>query len=273
MDLEAVLRLSTFIAAAGSLLLALEDWLNREEFSDAGLMAWPVAQLQWGWSRNARVTRRLRALYSYRTFKLLTLARLSLSALLVPSCLFLDRLAVGLLVMSVLLPLVLVHVRTPYGGDGADQMIVIVLAGLGLAWLLPEGGLAQKLALWFVTLQLVLSYGVAGVAKAVSRAWWDGTGLAGVFSTHSYGSPRFSAIATRWPALIMAMSWSVILFEVGFPATLFAPHPLAALFFLVGALFHLGTAVVMSLNTFLFAFLAAYPIAWYCLIGVPLHSL
>ena len=267
MDIEAVLRLSTLIAAAGSLLMALEDWLNREEFSDAGLMAWPVAQLQWSWSRNERVMRRLRALYGYRTFKLVTLARLALSALLVPSCLFLDRLLVGLLVMGVFLLLVLGHVRTPYGGDGADQMIIIVLAGAGLAWLLPAGGLAQKLALWFVTLQLVLSYGVAGVAKAVSRKWWDGTGLAGIFSTNSYGSPRFSALANRWPALMIAMSWSVILFEAGFPAALFAPKELAVLFFLVGALFHLGTAVIMSLNTFLFAFLAAYPIAWYCLIG------
>jgi hypothetical protein len=267
MNIEAVLRLSTLIAAAGSVLLALEDWLTREEFSDEGLMAWPVAQLQWHWSADERVMRRLRALYGYRTFKLLTLARLVLSALLVPSCLFLGSLPVGLLVVGVLLLLVTAHVRTPYGGDGADQMIVIVLAGVGLGWLLPEGGLAQKLALWFVTLQLVLSYGVAGVAKAVSRKWWDGTGLTGIFSTYSYGSPRFSAVANRWPALMIAMSWSVILFEAGFPAALFAPKELVALFFLVGALFHLGTAVLMSLNTFLFAFLAAYPIAWYCLVG------
>jgi hypothetical protein len=267
MNIEAVLRLSTLIAAAGSLLMALEDWLNREEFSDAGLMSWPVAQLTWHWSADERVMQRLRAMYGYRTFKLLALARVGLSGLLVPACLFLGRLSIGLLATGVLVLFVVSHIRTPYGGDGADQMLVIVLAGVALGWLLPEGGLAQKLALWFVTLQLVLSYGVAGVAKAVSRPWWNGTGLTGIFSTHSYGSPRFSAMAYRWPALVIAMSWSVILFEASFPMALFAPKEVVALLLVTGALFHLGTAFIMSLNTFLFAFLAAYPIAWYCLAG------
>lgn len=57
------------------------------------------------------------------------------------------------------------------------------------------------------------------------------------------------------------------MFEVSFGSVLFAPMQVAMLLFCVGVMFHFGTAMLMSLNTFLFAFLAAYPLAWYCVAG------
>jgi hypothetical protein len=267
MDMQDALRLSTLIAAAGSILLALEDWHNRAEYADTGLMSWPVAQLQWQWSDNQRIITMWRILYGHRTLELLIMARLVLSFVLVFSSLFLGELLNGLLAACILLMLSTTHMRSPYGGDGADQMVLVVFVGVTLAWLLPDGGIAQRAALWFVALQLILSYTVAGLGKMVSTEWWNGTGLIGVLSTYSYGSPRVSVLAHRHPSLIMAMSWLVILFEVGWSSVLLMPTQVAGVLFFIGVLFHLGTAVVMSLNTFTFAFVAAYPIAWYCVSG------
>jgi hypothetical protein len=159
------------------------------------------------------------------------------------------------------------NIRSPYGGDGADQMMVLVLVVLWLGWLFPDGSIGQRLAFWFVTLQLILSYGVAGIAKLISPKWWSGSGLTDIFSTYSYGSPHLSRIANRSQGVMLAMSWSIIMFEVSFGSVLFAPMQVAMLLFCVGVMFHFGTAMLMSLNTFLFAFLAAYPLAWYCVAG------
>jgi hypothetical protein len=41
---------------------------------------------------------------------------------------------------------------------------------------------------------------------------------------------------------------------------LFGGHPGLALFVAAGAAFHIGIAMTMGLSTFVFAFLAAYPV-------------
>ena len=64
------------------------------------------------------------------------------------------------------------------------------------------------------------------------------------------------------PALFVG--WAVIVFELLFPLALVAPNSLMFSLFAIGAIFHLGNALVMGLNTFLWTFLAAYPAVWYC---------
>ena len=45
MDSLYAVRLSSGIVSVGVLISALEDWRNRAEFADGGLMAWPVVAL------------------------------------------------------------------------------------------------------------------------------------------------------------------------------------------------------------------------------------
>jgi hypothetical protein len=66
-----------------------------------------------------------------------------------------------------------------------------------------------------------------------------------------YGHPRVARTAGR----------AVIAMELSLPLALVLPDPLALGLLGVGVLFHLSTAVVMGLNNFLLAFLAAYPSA------------
>jgi hypothetical protein len=54
---------------------------------------------------------------------------------------------------------------------------------------------------------------------------------------------------------------------VSFPVVLVAPREVCWGYLACGVLFHLGTAITMGLNKFVWAFLALYPAALYCTAG------
>lgn len=120
-------------------------------------------------------------------------------------------------------------------------------------------------ALLFVSAQLTLAYTVAGVAKIISPLWWNGSGLAGVLGTRNYGTVTLARVYGRHKALAVASSIAVIAFETTFVLAWLLPPQAVAAYLSIGVVFHIGVAVMMGLNTFLFAFLAAYPVTWYCM--------
>lgn len=264
MDIIFTMRISAAITAIGIVICALEDWRNRDEYSDAGLMAWPVAELGIGIPAPPAIVAINHLLYNFKTFLILVWFRIiSGVALLIVSLLMYSLLPMltGLLLIAMVITLV----RSGYGADGSDQMNIVMLTGLTLAGLFPKEDSGQLMALWFVTLQLVLSYTIAGVAKAYGAPWRDGSGIVGILSTHSYGSPLLNRVLHQHRWLALTSSWSVIIFESTFWMVLFLPQPGVATYLLLGLVFHISISIFMGLNTFLFAFLATYPIAWYCL--------
>jgi hypothetical protein len=253
---------SAFVAGLGSLVLALQDVKNRKEYSDLGLMSSSISELYWR-PRRFRFPQVIqRAFFGETAFDVLIVTRVAGSIALVASAL---RGEVTLTILVLLVAVVLSNIRSAYGGDGADQMITIVLAGLAITRVSPAGHAAHVFAMWFITLQLIASYFIAGVAKIVSSDWQTGSGLVGILATESYGSRTLTDFTRSHMSIAQLTSWGVIAFETGFILVLVLPPALAAIFFAAGAIFHISTALVMSLNTFLFSFLAAYPIAWYCL--------
>jgi hypothetical protein len=257
-------RLSAGIVAVGVVIGALEDWKNRREFAATGLMAWEVAELEWSPPR-FEVLRALRRLFfGFRTFQALLLGRILGGFALLMTSLTLAR-PVPALSALLLLAVAIGLLRCAYGADGADQMNVVVLCALTIAGLFPEGDVGRRMAFWFVAAQLSLSYVVAGVAKAVSRSWWDGSGLAGVLSTHGYGAAWCARLFDQRHWLAAPLGWAVVVFESTFFAAWLVPWPWGAAYLAMGAIFHLAVGALMGLNTFVFAFLAAYPLAWFCM--------
>lgn len=55
------------------------------------------------------------------------------------------------------------------------------------------------------------------------------------------------------------LSLTVILFECLFPLVLILPKEFVLAFITMGFLFHLGTAIIMGLNSFWFSFVCFYP--------------
>jgi hypothetical protein len=149
--------------------------------------------------------------------------------------------------------------RNRFGTDGSDQMVSIVLAGVAIGSLFPPSDLTVRVAIGFIAIQACLAYGVAGIAKALSPAWRSGTVIRGIMATETWGSRPFADWLTSSRAASLFVCWLVIAAECTFPAVVIAPPWLAVALLGWGLTFHVMCAMTMGLNTFVWAFVAAYP--------------
>ena len=160
----------------------------------------------------------------------------------------------------VLLGHLCIHLRLLVGMDGADQMQTVLWVSF-LVYSLDLGTLVATAAAGFLCAELLLSYLVSGSAKLASPAWRIGTAILRITRTGTYSTPRVSGVLHHY-FVSCCMGWSVMAFEVLGPALLFAGRPGTLAFIAVGIVFHLGIAFTMGLTTFVFAFLAAYPVLY-----------
>lgn len=143
-----------------------------------------------------------------------------------------------------------------FGFEGADQMTSIVLFSLSIINLFPEATFIIQI---FITTQLILSYGVSGIAKLFSRYWRSGEAILMILTTRSFGTGSALWLNDR-PWLAKLISISVIIFEVAWFVIPFN-NTVAVSVLSLGVLFHIINAYVMGLNLFLWAFISAYPLA------------
>lgn len=156
---------------------------------------------------------------------------------------------------------VALYFRHGYGLDGADQMSLLILLTVFLCTVIINNNAIKEVGVWFIALQLSISYIIAGVAKLISSQWRSGLALQGIFSTYTYGTVLTKKIFTNHKSLSMVFCWTVIIFEITYPFVLFFN---AEMFFIsIGILFHLSIAVIMGLNDFVWRFATAYPLFYY----------
>jgi hypothetical protein len=156
---------------------------------------------------------------------------------------------------------VIAAIRSPYGMDGSDQVVVLTLAATGLARL--GGPLAAESALLFIAFQVGASYFIAGAAKLKSQSWRNGDALPALTATSIYGNRTVNACLSRHASLAKVLGRGITLWEVAFPVVFVVPAPVAASLLVSGFLFHAFCAAAMHLNSFVWAFVAAYPAIWY----------
>jgi hypothetical protein len=159
--------------------------------------------------------------------------------------------------------------RRSLGGDGAEQLTVIVMIAAILAFVPVVSADRSALAVAFIAGQAVLAYVTAGVAKLRSPVWRGGDALAGILATYGHGNAWAARLLNARPKLGLALGWSVMLFEVLFPFLLLGPDAVAVSATMIGVAFHLACAVLMGLNSFPWAFLATY----FCLFAVRAYLL
>ncbi len=202
----------------------------------------------------------------FRDEQVLFLARMALCVLVIlgamtPQSLTSWSLAPWPLVGLALLSLVILHrFQGPFNG-GSDRMGLLALWCLTLSECLPtEKG--REIAFGYLGAQVVLSYFIAGWVKIVNPDWRNGRALRQVFAFSAYPvSEGVRGWATQ-PAILHAMSWAVILFEIGFPLTL-ASRPTLVVGLAVAGVFHLANACLFGLNRFFWTWPAVYPaIIW-----------
>jgi hypothetical protein len=157
----------------------------------------------------------------------------------------------------------LVRYRRLLGGDGAEQMATIIMIAGALAVVPWQEHSRTVASVTFIAAQLCLSYFAAGIAKLVSPIWRHGEALRLILATETHGHPGATRFLERQRFFAWSGCWAVILFETLFPVIILWPPETTLIALACGFVFHLGCALLMGLNSFLWSFPAAYP----CLIA------
>ena len=236
--------------------------MNGRHCTDEKLFSWKIFRSQPALVKSRLANRILDGLLRYRHYMALLWIRLAAIILvIIPLPLpWLTTFFLGIILLTTLL----INFRSPFGQDGSDQMSSVLFITLFLTELVPDKTV-QQAGIWFIALQSCLSYFAAGVAKAKGKKWTSqGTAVYLIFNTASYGSKPVAGFLRKYPPAGKWLTWSVIAAEVTFPLVLVCGFPLCWIFIIWGALFHIMNALVMGLNSFLWAFLATYPAILYC---------
>lgn len=144
--------------------------------------------------------------------------------------------------------------------DGADKMAMAVTYGLLLQMLgaITAQPVLSFAGVFWVGCQLTICYATSGFSKAMLSSWRNGAVPRQALSSYSYGNP-ITHMLMRYPFVTLSLAWCVILLEAFFPLALFAPLPVLITALGGMALLHLSISFAMGLNTYVFAFIAAYP--------------
>lgn len=148
--------------------------------------------------------------------------------------------------------------RHRFGTDGSDQVGTLVHTFNGLARL-SASPRSKDTFLWGLALQTGMAYGLSGWVKMAGPLWRDGSALAGIMRTKTYGSEPFFRWTQRSPRLARAVTQLALVFEALFPVVLVTGGRLTRPFLIAGLGFHGVNAVLMGLGRFLLAFPAMYP--------------
>lgn len=251
-DTTVLVLLGCRLLGLWGLLNAAQWWAARKQWRGGTALGWDLQGLRTAWPWRAALLRRtftntgLPAIILLHGSAALALVLAPLSPLLLLALLALVGTSMLLVVRSV--------------ADGADKMALVVGWGLlaqvaGLLatseWLVFAG------TLW-IGGQLTLCYATAGFAKLALASWRDGSAVRSALASHTHGHRCAAPLLTR-PGVALGVAWMVMVLEVLFPLALMAPPPITAAMLAAMLALHGAIAVVMGLNTYLWAFIAAYP--------------
>ena len=149
--------------------------------------------------------------------------------------------------------------RHHYGTDGSDQVSFLVQSVAAFARAAQRNPRVVDAALWYASLQAVLSYAVSGWAKLAGPSWRSGDALTGVTRTLTYGDPVAWKLFHRHPRAARLLGTSVVAMECTFPIVFAGRGRLAPPMLAAASAFHAGNARIMGLGRFVWAFLSMHP--------------
>ena len=239
---------------------AFEIIKSKQVFDKGGLLDWRINKLYY--PRIANILNKYQfKIVSLQIVKIIFSTIIFLQVLLMEKPLYLTT-CLSIIFITHLLQ----NFRIPFGRDGSDQMITVVLFGLILmSW--NHNTLIFQLGVMFISVQCILCYTTSGWSKWVSPIWRNQPVLIDILDTKSYGFQTVAKWLNNNKILCRAVALFVMTFQASFPLIIFMPPEGIYLYLTIGALFHLSIAIVMGLNTFFWSFIACYPIL---LIGLDL---
>ena len=143
-------------------------------------------------------------------------------------------------------------------GSGGQQLMANVLFWNILLSLGRENArseIASTSAFWIIRIQLILAYFVTGIYKLTGTSWLDGTAV-GIAVTDGAFGPEWLA---HFSVITMLITWSVLALQFILPVAVWFRRTRVPIL-LIGATFHLATALFMGIPEMAFAFIAVYAI-------------
>lgn len=249
---EALLRASCGLLGLFGLLRGAQWLADLPRWAAGGALGWDLQGLRKGLKGRSVLLARAYGLAGLRILAILLMLD---SALLL--ALPLGAITIALLAVALVLILLLAQRSIP---DGSDKMATVVASGALLQVLGLQFGnhtLILAGALWTGG-QLTIAYFAAGASKLVLADWRRGVAPRAALSSYMWGS-KLSAWGVSKPGAAFVLGWTVMLLETLFPLALLLPAPWLMVVLAGFFLFHAVIALVMGLNTYPWAFLAAYP--------------
>jgi hypothetical protein len=154
----------------------------------------------------------------------------------------------------------LLNLRGGIGNNGSDQMTTIVLFLACIAALVDTPVVVGYVVLT-IALQLSLAYLAAGGVKLTSRAWLSGEAVCSIMKSQTFGCEPVYRLFSRSRRIATLIGIAVVCTEVLCAAAPWLPPRACVALLVIAAVSHISIAITMGLNTFVPAFLAAYPSA------------
>jgi hypothetical protein len=261
------LHLVELIVAIGTVIASLEMLVVHRIFQDEGLLSWRLHRLTL--TNTALLIRRsgLEHVFKYPQVLALVGLRAAVGMSVVLSVFTKSSTTVPITLLSVLT--LLLTLRSPAGNDGSDQMASVVLASSALGELVGTD-FAKSATLLFIAAESALAYATAGFLKVPLGGWRDGTFVLDVLRTASFGNKRVLKLFEDLPLLAVVFGLGVVLGDSAIAFASVLPPYLSAILLVYGVALHIGIALILGLNNFVWSFVAAYPaILWVstCLYG------
>ena len=251
-DPQVMLRVTCALLGIWGLLIAAQWAVDLKSWRAGGAGGWDLQSL-----RASRLYRSalLRHLFSDAGLKSrVSFLAVSSTALLVVPISWTNLSAIGVFWIITLL----LNMRV--GADGGDKMALVVASGafLQCVGLRADQPLLHLAGVIWVGGQLTIAYATSGLSKLLLQPWRSGEALAKALSSYMWGHGWMASLL-RKRGMAKALAWAVILPELLFPLALFLPQSgllaVLGLFFL----FHWAIAWLMGINSYPWAFAAAYP--------------
>jgi hypothetical protein len=251
-NVELMLRLTCLLLGIWGLLISLQWFASRSAWRAGGAGGWDLHRL-----RASRIYRSaaLGAIFSAKGHRILIGVQLavSLALIVLPIGAYSALLLALFWLVSALLGL-----RS--GADGGDKMALVVTGGailqsLGLLW---DNAMMVLAGLLWTAGQLVIAYTTSGASKLFLRPWRNGDAPRRALSSYMWGH-RWAAVLLDRKGVAAILGWLVILPELLFLLALLAPGSVLLAILACFFLFHWAIAFLMGINSYPWAFAAAYP--------------
>jgi hypothetical protein len=173
---------------------------------------------------------------------------------------------------------ILLRWRGAFNG-GSDFLGLHLVSILFLARLFPASSRVAMGGLWYISLQVVWSYFIAGWVKVKNSEWRSGAALAGFLKTSIYTDSKtdnytdncndnstvngWLTRATHSVGLMQSLTWCFLVFELVFPLSLFGGN-YSLILMTIGACFHFSNFILFGLNRFFWIWISAYPALYFC---------